>query len=151
MWGWVADYPDPENFFFLLHGPNAQSASGGPNTANFADPRFDALFASMRVRPNDARRAAEIAELRAIVETERPWIELFHPEDYALLHGWLANVKPTGLTVPVFKYYDVDPASRAELRLAWNRPVRWPGAVLAGGAVALVVLGVAGWRRERRA
>jgi oligopeptide transport system substrate-binding protein len=24
MWGWNADYPDPENFFFLLYGPNKQ-------------------------------------------------------------------------------------------------------------------------------
>jgi ABC-type transport system substrate-binding protein len=149
MWGWVADYPDPENFFFLLHGPSAQTASGGPNTANFADPRFDALFASMRNRPNDARRAEEIAALRAIVEEERPWIELFHPEDYALMHGWLRNVKPSGLTIPVHKFYDVDPLLRAERRAEWNRPVRWPAAVAAAGALLLVGLGVAGYRRER--
>src|SRR3546814_2372414 len=24
MWGWVADYPDAENFLFLLYGPNAK-------------------------------------------------------------------------------------------------------------------------------
>ena len=45
MWGWVADYPDPENFLFLLWGPHgAQSKSDGPNTANFANPRYDELF-----------------------------------------------------------------------------------------------------------
>ena len=64
--------------------------------------------------------------MRDLLEAERPWIELFHPEDYALLHGWLSQVKATGLTVPVFKYYAVDPAPRAEARVAWNRPVRWP-------------------------
>ena len=36
QWGWVADYPDPENFLFLLYGPMARTRSGGPNTANFA-------------------------------------------------------------------------------------------------------------------
>ena len=149
FWGWIADYPDPENFYFLLDGAMGQTASGGPNTANFADARFDAIFASMRNRPNDARRAEELAALRAIVEEERPWIELFHPEDYALLQGWLGNVKPTGLTVPVFKYYDVDPAMRAERRRAWNRPVRWPAWVLTGGAALLLGFGIAGYRRER--
>ena len=35
--GWVADYPDPENFLFLLWSGMARSKNGGPNTANFAD------------------------------------------------------------------------------------------------------------------
>jgi len=150
FWGWVADYPDPENFYFLLSGPMGQTRSGGPNTANFADPRFDALFEAMRTRPNDATRIDAIRGLRAIVEEERPWIELFYPEDYALLHGWLANVKPTGLTVPVFKYYDVDPAPRAAARQAWNRPIRWPAYALAGAFAALLAPGIATYLRERQ-
>lgn len=150
LWGWVADYPDPENFYFLLYGPMGQTKSGGPNSANFADPRFDAIFERMRNRPNDAARVEALRELRAIVEQERPWIELFHPEDYALLHGWLGQVKPTGLTVPVFKYYTVDPARRAELRQAWNQPVRWPAWVIAAGFAAAVVPGVRTYLRERR-
>jgi len=87
--------------------------------------------------------------MRALLETERPWIELFHPEDYALTQGWLHNVKATGLTVPVWKYYDVDAAMRAERRVAWNQPVRWPAFALAGLGVALLVPGVATYLRER--
>ena len=52
MWGWIADYPDPENFLFLLWGPLANSKSHGSNTANFADPRYDELFARMKVAEN---------------------------------------------------------------------------------------------------
>ena len=48
MWGWIADYPDPENFLFLLWGPLANSKSHGPNTANFANPRYDDLFLRMK-------------------------------------------------------------------------------------------------------
>ena len=47
MWGWVADYPDPENFLFLLWGPMGRSASGGPNTANFANAAYDELFLNL--------------------------------------------------------------------------------------------------------
>ena len=150
FWGWIADYPDPENFYFLLHGPSGQTKSGGPNSANFADARFDALFEANRNRPNDAERLAGLRALRAIVEEECPWIPLFHPEDYALLQGWLGNLKPTGLTVPVFKYYRVDPAPRAERRAAWNRPVRWPAFALAGGLALLVAAGVVTYLRERQ-
>ena len=56
-WGWIADFPDPENFFFLLECGNAQSKSGGPNTANFCNPEFDRLYHEMKSLPNDERRA----------------------------------------------------------------------------------------------
>lgn len=151
FWGWVADYPDPENFLFLLWSEMAEAKSGGPNTANFSDPRFDALFAKLKDRENDAERAALIREALAVLETERPWIELFHPEDYALVHGWLEGVKPMGLPVPVWKYYAVDPERRARARREWNEPVRWPAFALAGLAVAALAPAVATWRRERRA
>ena len=61
-WGWIADYPDPENFLFLLWGPNANATNpGAPNTSSFADP------ALRRAVPRDeghAERAGADAEDR---------------------------------------------------------------------------------------
>jgi ABC-type transport system substrate-binding protein len=150
QWGWLADYPDPENFLFLLWGPLSESRSGGSNTANFSNPRYDALFLEMKDRPNDARRLELIREMRGILELERPWIELYHPEGYALYHAWMRNVKPAGLSLPSAKYVDVDAAGRARLRAAWNRPIVWPAWVLAAGFVALVVPGIVTFLRERQ-
>jgi ABC-type transport system substrate-binding protein len=150
IWGWIADYPDPENFLFLLWGPMSGSKSRGPNNANFADPRFDTLFLEMKDRPNDARRLELIREMRAIVEHERPWIELFHRESYALYHAWMRNVKPAGLSLPSAKYADVDPALRKRLREEWNRPVVWPAYAIAGLVVVLVVPGIVTFLRERQ-
>lgn len=137
LWGWVADYPDPENFLFLLYGPMSRRESGGPNTANFADPRYNRLFVRMRGMEDGPERAALIDEMRAILERERPWIEIYHPEDYGAHHGWLANVKPPALSLPAMKYWAVAPERRAALRAAWNRPVRWPAWAL------LAVIGIA--------
>lgn len=150
QWGWVADYPDPENFLFLLTTEMARSVSGGPNTANFQDPKFDALFARMKIEPNGPERMQLIEEMRGILERERPWIELFHPEDYALTHGWLHYVVPAGLSIPTTKYYDVDPVMRTELRQAWNEPVLWPALALLGLVVLLVVPGVITFYKERQ-
>ena len=42
--GWLADYPDPENFLFLFYGPNGLVKNGGVNTCNYAGKEFDELF-----------------------------------------------------------------------------------------------------------
>ena len=47
MWGWNADYPDPENFLFLLYGPNAKVGAQGENASNYHNEAFDALFRRM--------------------------------------------------------------------------------------------------------
>ncbi len=146
----MADYPDPENFLFLLWGPNGQTASGGPNTANYSNPRYDELFLAMRARPNDARRLALIGEMRQIVERDRPWIELFHREAYALYQPWMRNLKPLGMSFFMLKYRDVEPSLRAEVREARNEPVLWPAWAAGIVLLALLAPGVATYLRERQ-
>jgi oligopeptide transport system substrate-binding protein len=151
QWGWIADYPDPENFLFLLWGEMAAAKNpGAPNTANFVDPRFDALFLEMKDLPNGPRRQALIRRMLEILEVERPWIELSHRENFALYHQWLRNVKPAGLSLPTGKYVDVEPEQRAQQRLAWNRPVTWPAYALALVGVAVVIPGIVTFFRERQ-
>jgi len=150
MWGWIADYPDPENFLFLLWGENANAKSGGPNTANFDSPEFNSLFLQMKDLPNGPKRLAIIRKMRALLERERPWIELFHRENYALYHSWMRNVKPAGLSLPAAKYVDLDPEERYVLRTVWNRPVVWPAYALVVLAAVIVVPGVMTYLRERQ-
>ncbi len=149
IWGWIADFPDPENFLFLLECGNARSKSGGPNTANFCDAEFDRLYRQMKDLPNDAERTALIRRMLAILERERPWIELYHEEDFNLSHAWLINSKPTGISYPAYKYKDVDPEVRARMQAQWNAPVRWPVYVLVLCVVALTVPAVRTYYRER--
>ena len=59
-----------------------------------------------------------------IARRDAPWIFGFHSKDYTLRHRWLANVKPNDMAGNTMQYLRVDPALRAELRRAWNRPSR---------------------------
>jgi len=148
--GWVADYPDPENFFFLLWSPMGKREHGGPNATNFSDARFDELFVSMKARENGPQRIAEIREMVSILERERAWIELHHREDYSLYQGWVKNVKPMGLSIPTYQYRDLDPEMRRERRLEWNEPIRWPAYVLILVALAVIIPGVQTYFKERQ-
>ncbi len=149
-WGWVADYPDPENFMFLLWSRMSRKANNGPNTANYSDPGFDAQFLAMKSMENGPERLTIIHGMRQRLEEDCPWIPMFFPERYQLFHGWLRNVKPFGMSTPQIKYYDLDPAARAERRRDWNRPVLWPAFLLIGLLLALVAPGVVTFFRERQ-
>lgn len=148
-WGWIADFPDPENFLFLLECSNARSKSQGPNTANFCSDDYDKLYREMKNLPNDAKRRQLIERMLTILERERPWIELHHREDFTLRHAWLVNAKPMGISNPAYKFMDVKSELRTRLRQEWNAPLRWPLYVLVIAMVAVVVPAVRTYYRER--
>lgn len=150
QWGWNADYPDPENFFFLLYGPNSKAVSNGENAANYDSPRFNRLFEKMRNMENCAERMSIIDEMMEIVRHDSPWVFGFHPKDYALYHQWLKNMKPNLMANNTLKYRRINPEVRYRKRFEWNRPVLWPMGILLVIAVVAVVPAVVQYRRRSR-
>jgi ABC-type transport system substrate-binding protein len=148
QWGWVADYPDPENFLFLLMSEMANDR--GPNHANFRSPEYDALFDTMKARPDDDIRARTIAKMLDLLEEERVWIELLYRESFVLYHDWISQYKPPGFVFSTIKYQDIDPKSRAEVRRTRNRPVMWPAYLLLLVTLAILAPGVVTLIRERQ-
>lgn len=147
FWGWNADYPDPENFLFLLYGPQGKVKHQGENAANYANPEYDKLFEKMRAMENGPERQAVIDRMHAILCDDAPWVWGFHPKDYTLYHSWLSNRKPTKVGNNTLKYQRVDAALRERLRAEWNRPRVWQPLL---GLLALVVLALPAWLSHRR-
>jgi oligopeptide transport system substrate-binding protein len=148
--GWLADYPDPENFLFLLHGAQAKVRHGGENATNYENPEFDRLFDRMKHMPNGPEREAIIERMLAIVQADAPWVWSYFPVTYTLNHGWLGNGKPHGIAYNVLKYQRVDPALREVRRKAWNEPVVWPLAAIGAVLVLGTLPAIAVYRRRER-
>ena len=111
--GWVADYPDAENFLQLFYGPNG---SPGPNRSNYSNPAFDALYEKARIMQDSPERTGLYRRMAAMVIRDAPWIFLHHQVDYSLCHDWVKNFTPHDFPYGVEKYYRVsaetDPGSR---------------------------------------
>ena len=150
-WGWLADYPDPENFLFLLYGPHGKVKHGGENAANYANPAFDRLFERMKNMPSGPERQAVIDEMLAIVQEDAPWIWGTHPISFTLTHQWNAPTKANAMANNTMKYQQIDPKQRKTQRQQWNQAVTWPIwlMVIGVGCVLLPLVWVY-WRRERR-
>lgn len=150
-WGWMADYPDPENFLFLLYSKNGKAKYGGENAANYANPKADKLFNIIKKLPNGPERLAKIRELLAILRQDSPWIWGMHPIDFTLTHQWVAPTKPHAIANNTLKYQKIDPNLRAKLRHQWNKPAYWPLWVLLGLIVLISIPLITTYhRRENR-
>lgn len=120
--GWNADYPDPENFFFLLYGANSKVKFGGENACNYENPQFDKLFEQMRNMDNSPQRYEIIQQMQHILQHDAPWVMGFHPKNFALYHQWFHNLKPNLMANNTLKYLRLDTKKREEMREKWNRP-----------------------------
>ncbi len=148
QWGWNADYPDPENFLFLLYGPNGKVKHKGENAANYANPDFDALFVLMKNMENSRERQAIINRMIAIARADGPWLWGFHPKGYSLLHSWYKNSKPNLMANNTLKYKRLVPGLRAQKRADWNKPVIWPIYAIIILLVLVITPAVVSYRRK---
>lgn len=149
--GWTADYPDPENFLFLLYSPNGKVKYGGENATNYNNPAVDKLYEEIRVLPNGELRQQKINELLAIVREDSPWVWGFNPIEFGLVHQWNRASKPNAIALNTLKYERVDVNLRDKLRKEWNQPILWPFILFIGLLVLILIpLAVVYWQREHR-
>ncbi|MCD0417910.1 ABC transporter substrate-binding protein [Rubrivivax sp. JA1024] len=139
--GWLADYPDAENFLFLLYGPLGRSQSQGDNYANYNNPEYDGLYRKLQSLDDGPEKQAVIDRMVSIVQQDSPWCFGYFPWGGLAFQQWVHNGKPSILIRDMAKYYRLDPELRASKQAEWNRPIVWPVALLVLGLAALVWIG----------
>ena len=102
--GWVADYPDAENFYQLLYGKNT---APGPNHSAFVNAAYDRAYETARLMNNGPQRFALFRTMNDIIKDEVPLILRFNNVRFGVRQKWLANFKRNELA-PEFKYLDID-------------------------------------------
>jgi ABC-type transport system substrate-binding protein len=148
--GWNADYPDPENFLFLLYGPQSRAKHQGENAANYANPEFDALFERVKSMANSPERQRLIDRMVDIARADAPWIWGVHPKTYSLRHAWVGNDKPNTMARNYIKYLKIDAAKRAEMRVQWNPPVLGPALLILLLLAVSAIPAIVSYRRRER-
>jgi ABC-type transport system substrate-binding protein len=151
-WGWFADYPDAENFLFLLYGPNSKALTNGngENTSNYRNDEFDRLFDEVKYLDDGARKQAVIDRMVAIMQQDAPWTFGYNPYAGSVQHQWVGNSKPGPLCNDRLLYVKVDPQLRAAKIAEWNRPVWWPVIAIVLALALAILPAVRAWQRRER-
>ena len=104
--GWVVDYPDAENVFQLLYGPNQ---APGPNESNFNNPEMNHLYEQMAVLDPGPKRKALIKKMDDLLQEECPWALGYYHSEYQLSYPWVSNFRANEIIVNKYKYFRMNP------------------------------------------
>lgn len=103
-YGWIGDYPDAENFFQLLYGPNKPP---GTNYAGYNESEFNKLYEKSTVMMPSAERAMIYEKMNLMVADDLPWVYLIHLQEYFLFHDHLKNFLKSDFIYGFEQYLDV--------------------------------------------
>jgi len=89
--GWVADYPDAQNFLQLFLAANSRP---GPNHCNYSNPEFERAYASAMEATDVETRNAQWRRCQEILREDCPWVYMHVEKENVLTHPRVGNVVP---------------------------------------------------------
>lgn len=106
---WIADFPDGDNYYQLLYGPN----SGRANYARFNLPAYNQRYEQARTMDDTPARRALYRDMNQLIHAYAPWVVLTHPISADIRQPWLKNYKRHPVEQTNWRYLDIDMAERA--------------------------------------
>jgi len=97
--GWVADYPDPQNFLDVLFHSGAEE-----NIGEYHNPRFDALLEQARAERDGKARLALYRQAEELLVQDAACLPLFFDVDYVLVKPYVKGFVGTPMPIPWLKY-----------------------------------------------
>lgn len=103
--GWIADYPDPENFLdMLLHSESSN------NHINYDNPDVDRLLEQARTEQDQAKRFSLYNLAEDMILKDAPWIPLWHGESgYVLVKPNVQDFFLFPMVIPKLRHVYMTP------------------------------------------
>ena len=100
--GWIADYPDPQNFLdILFHCDSLDNKTG------YCNEEVDSLLEKARVEKDKTSRFELYRQAEQIVISEAAWVPLWYSKGYVLVKPWIKDYHFPGTIVPKLKYVTI--------------------------------------------
>lgn len=106
MWGgaWHADFPEAENFFQLLYGPNA----GAGNFGCYRSKAYDQLYQQAIALPPGNARNAIYVQMNRQMEADTPWVLHVSRTRNWLIRPYIIGFKKHPILLSDWQYIDID-------------------------------------------
>jgi oligopeptide transport system substrate-binding protein len=97
--GWIADYPDPQNFLdILFHSDSRQNHMG------YANPELDEILDKAAVEADVETREDLYRQAEQIIIEDAPWVPLHYQVEYWLVRPYVQSLRIPPIIVPKFQY-----------------------------------------------
>ena len=103
-YGWIADYPDGENFLQLMW----KGSIGQANYSMFDLPQYNELYERARRLPDGPERNALYARMVKLIVVYMPWMVETYKAQNILMQPWLLNYRKHPFAHEPWRYLDVD-------------------------------------------
>jgi oligopeptide transport system substrate-binding protein len=107
-YGWIADYPDGENFLQLFW----KGSIGQTNYAMFDLPEYNALYEKAKLLPDGPERNALYGRMVKLILVYAPWMVETYKAQNIVMQPWLLNYKKHPFAHDPWRYVDIDLARR---------------------------------------
>lgn len=101
--GWIADYPDPQNFLEIkLHSNSAN------NETKYSNPDVDALLDQASSETDEDERLRLYQEAEQIIVNDAPWIPLYHGKSSALIKPYVNGFELEPFVLPSLRFVTIE-------------------------------------------
>ena len=98
--GWIADYPDPENFLDLLFHSESNN-----NHTGYSNQELDRILEKARVEEREDVRFNLYHQAERMIVNDAPWIPLWHSgEQFVLIKPNVKDYKLTQMIIPILRF-----------------------------------------------
>ena len=100
--GWIADYPDPQNFLEVKFHSKSQQ-----NYLGYSNPEVDALLDEAALEQDPDRREELYRQAEQLIINDAPWVPLYYSTEYWLVKPRVKGFTGVPMIIPQFQYVSI--------------------------------------------